>query len=249
MYIQINDLNIYYQKLGQGKNLVILHGWGNDVSSFWGVAQELKTNFTLFLIDLPGFGRSDLPAKAFELKDYAEVVAQVIKKLKLSKPSLLGHSVGGRIAIKLASKDPNILEKLILEDSAGIKPKTTLKGRLLFLSAKLFNLLPNIWQIKTRLRAKFYGNSEYDYYKAGPLKETFKKIIGEDLTKDLPNIKTDTLLLWGENDPHPESSLQSGKKMYKLIPNSRIETIDAVGHFPHLENPKMFCYWVRNFLN
>ena len=65
MYIPLNNHNIYYQRLGQGPDLIMLHGWGNDVSSFWGVTDFLKDDFTLWLIDLPGFGRSDIPKNPF----------------------------------------------------------------------------------------------------------------------------------------------------------------------------------------
>ena len=73
MYTTVNNQQIYYQKIGQGKDLVMLHGWANDVSSFWQVTQELKDDFTVWLIDLPGFGRSENPKKPFTVTDYAKI--------------------------------------------------------------------------------------------------------------------------------------------------------------------------------
>ncbi len=249
MYIDVNGQNIYYQKVGQGKNIILLHGWKQDSSSFWGVIEPLKKDFTLWLIDLPGFGRSDLPKRSFKVIDYANVIYEFIKKNRIKNVTLLGHSVGGRIAIKLAANYPASLEKLILEDSAGIRPKRDISKTLFYPLAKAFHyLIPNWFNLKERLRYKFYRSLESDYINAGELKETLTNVSNEDLTTDLPKIKTETLLIWGEKDPILEASLGNGKKMYRLIPNSKIEVIDEVGHFPHVENPDRFVYYVKDFI-
>jgi pimeloyl-ACP methyl ester carboxylesterase len=249
MYIQVNNQNIYYQKVGKGKNLILLHGWKQDVSSFWGVVEQLKDQFTIWLVDLPGFGRSDAPKSAFSVSDYADTINEFIKQLKIDDPTLLGHSVGGRIGIKLAAKYPNTLNKLILEDSAGIRPKRDLPKIIFYTTAKIFKyLVPNIFNLKEKLRVKFYKSLESDYLTAGELKETFTKVLNEDLTVDLPKVKTNTLLIWGEKDPTLEASLKNGRKMYQLIENSKLAIIENVGHFPHLENPERFIYYVKDFI-
>ncbi len=248
MYITINGQNIYYQKIGGGKPLIMLHGWGQDVSTFWQNAKGLEDKFTIFLIDLPGFGRSDLPKKTFTVTDYAEIVKKFIEKMALKKVNLLGHSLGGRIAIKLAMKNPKLLDKLILEDSAGIRPKKGFITSVSYVFSKFFNLFfPNIFNLKEKIKYGFYSSIGSDYLTTGKLKETFKNIIGEDLTHQLPKVQTDTLLLWGENDQTEEASLENGKKMYHLIPNSRIEIFEGVGHFPHLEMPERFTNFVKDF--
>lgn len=248
MYIVANNQQIYYQKIGKGKDLVMLHGWANDVSSFWQVAQDLKADFTVWLIDLPGFGRSENPKKPFKVLDYAETVKAFIDELKIQKPIILGHSHGGRTTIKLTSKYPDTAEKIILLDSAGIKPKRDGFKFIAYILAKMFNILfPEIWGLKKLLRHYFYKNIESDYIRAGKLKETLKLILEEDLTADIKKIQTETLVLWGENDPTLEASLANGRRMYKLIPKSRIEIIEGAGHHPHIDNPKMFVYWVKDF--
>lgn len=249
MYIKVNDQNIYYQKVGTGKNLILLHGWKQDVSSFWGVVEDLKKDFTVWLVDLPGFGRSDNPKKPFSVLNYAEVIKEFIRKLNIKNPTLLGHSVGGRIAIKLAANYPNILDKLILEDSAGIKPKRDIPKFIFYALAKIFKYaIPNFFSLKEKIRTKFYKSLKSDYLTAGELKETFTKVLNEDLTDDLPKIKTETLLIWGEKDPTLETSLQNGKKMYRLIEKSKLAILGGVGHFPHLENPERFVYYVKDFI-
>lgn len=250
MYITINSQEIYYQKLGSGKDLIMLHGWKQDVSSFHNVAEELKKHFTLYLIDLPGFGRSENPKKPFTVSDYSEIIYQFIRKLKLKKPALLGHSHGGRVAIKLASIHPEILGKLILEDAAGIRPRKDLGAYAVYFFAKTFHfLMPNFFNLKNKLRRNFYKRLQSDYLDALDLKKTLINVINEDLSQDLPKIKNETLLIWGENDTNAESSLEFGKKMYTLIPNSKIVSLPDVGHFPHTENPQTFLYYVMDFLS
>lgn len=248
MYISVNNQNIYYQKVGKGKDLILLHGWGQDVSTWWGVVELLKDDFTLWLIDLPGFGRSDVPKTAFSNKDYAQVVQGFIEKLNLKQPSLVGHSLGGRVAIKLSSSQGQI-DKLILEDAAGIKPKQDYLKPFFYVCAKVVkNILPNWFNLRDGIRQRFYQSLESDYLKAGQMTETLTNLLREDLTIDLAKIKNETLIIWGEKDRTRGASVADGKQMYRLIEDSRIEIIENVGHFPHLENPIRFAYYVKDFL-
>ena len=88
MYLDIDGGSVYYQETGSGRPLILLHGWGQDVSSFWGLVPLLKNKFRLYLIDLPGFGRSELPKKSFTVQDYADVIKKFIKQKKLEKPTV-----------------------------------------------------------------------------------------------------------------------------------------------------------------
>lgn len=248
MYININNHQIYYQKLGRGPDLIMLHGWGNDVSSFWGVTELLKEDFKLWLVDLPGFGRSDTPKYPFNTADYANIVEELTHSNEIQNPTLLGHSLGGRIAIYLASHLKGVrLNKLILEASAGIKPKRDIFKTLIYPVAKLSHLIPNIFNLKEKLRIMFYRSLKSDYINAGDMKQTLKNILEEDLTDDLSKIKTETLLIWGEKDSTKEASLKNGKKMYQLIKNCRLEVLDDVGHFPHIEQPAKFAQLIKDF--
>ncbi len=247
MYIKINNQQLYYQKIGHGKDLILVHGWGQDVSSFWGVAEKLSKDFTCWLIDLPGFGRSDVPQKDFKNEDYVEIICKFVEELKLKNPDYLGHSVGGRVGIKLLAQFGNLFDKVILEDAAGIKPKQDLYKPLIYVGAKLFNiLLPEVWVMKKILRYKFYKGLEADYINAGAMKGTLTNLLDEDLTSELPKIKNETLLIWGENDK--AVPLKDGMKMFHLIPNARIEVFENTAHFPHLENEKKFVQFVKDFL-
>lgn len=246
MYCTVEGQNIYYQKVGLGKDLIMIHGWGTDVSNFWPIVDFLKNDFTLWLLDLPGFGRSDLPKKTFTISDFAKIIAGFIKQNKIKNPLIFGHSYGGKIAIKLASFDPNLMDKLILEGASGIKPTKNLLQILIFPVVKIANLiLPNVGNYRERIRTKLYKKLESDYKDAGNMKDIFVNTLKEDLTEDLAKIKTDTLLIWGERDR--AVPLRYGKKMYQLIKNSKLIVLEDRGHFPHIKDPERVAYHVRDF--
>lgn len=246
MYLKSNGINIYYQTTSKGPDLILLHGWKQDVSTWWGVVDLLKDDFKIWLVDLPGFGRSDSPIKPWTVSDYADTIAEFIKKQNIKKPILLGHSLGGNVSIKLASQYANLISKLILEDSSGLRKKSIIKQNLFMFMAKIVKYgLPNFLNLKERLRVKFYTSIGSDYLGAGELKETFQNMVDEDLSSDAKKISTDTLILWGEQDR--EVPLQKGKQLYHLIRNSRVEVFEGIGHFPHLENVGLFIYYVKDF--
>ncbi len=247
MYLNLNNQSIYFQKVGTGKKpLIMLHGWKNDVTSFYNLIDLLKDEFTLYLIDLPGFGRSELPKKPFTVLDYAKVVNEFIDSEKLAKVNLFGHSLGGRVSIKLAAHYPDKLSRLILEASAGIRPAQDPPKKILYLFAKIFHYtVPNLFNLKEVLRQKFYSSLESDYLTAGAMTETLTNLLNEDLIPDLKKITTETLLIWGEDDQ--AVPVKYAKQMYGLIKNSRLEIFDNVGHFPHLEKPERVVNYVADF--
>lgn len=246
MYQAIKKQIVYYQKVGKGKDLILLHGWKQDVSTWWPLVDLLKDNFTLWLLDLPGFGKSGNPKKIWGMEEYTNFVAQFIKDNKLKKPAILGHSFGGSVAIKLASNYPELISKIILDASSGIRPKPTLTNRLSKSIAKIIKVLPNIFNSKQLLRTWFYKTIQSDYLEAGDLKETFKKILSQDLTNDAKKIPHETLIIWGENDK--TVPLKRGLTLYQLIKNSRIEVMEETGHSPHLKNPILFTNYVKDFI-
>jgi len=245
MYTTIKNQQVYFQKVGLGKDLVLLHGWGTDVSSFWPSIEVLKNHFTIWLIDLPGMGRSQPPKKSWTISDYARLVEEFILQQKIKKPILLGHSFGGRITIKLASLNPKILGKIILEDSAGLSRKKGIKNTLLKIFTKITKyLIPDIFNLRERVKIRIYQILKSDY-KRGALRETFLKTIQEDLSSDCQKISLDTLIIWGEEDQ--STPLKDGKRMYQLIKNSKLAILEGVGHTPHIKDPERFSYYVKDF--
>jgi len=174
-----------------------------------------------------------------------------INKIGLEKVDLIGHSFGGRIAIKFAVSHPERLRKLILCASAGIKHpltpfqliilKISLVGNFLF-SQRPFKRFRDVAQnfFYTFLRHK-------DYTKAkGVMKETLKKVLEENLKPELRQIKTNTLLIWGQKDR--AVPLGDAYLMKENIPQSILEIIPGASHTPNLEFPEKVAEIVLNFL-
>ena len=251
MYININGLNINYEVAGEGKDVVLLHGWGASIGSYQPVFNYLKGYFKTYVIDFPGFGKSDPPPEAWGISEYADVVLQFLSSLGIKKPILMGHSFGGRVIINLASSGKADINKLVLIDSAGIKPRRTVKYYIKVYTYKLVKnilLLPGLRRftggILESARSKF---GSIDYKNASDvMRRTMVKVVNEDLRKLLPLIKNPTLLIWGENDT--ATPVSDGKLMEKLIPDAGLVVLKNAGHFSYLDRLNEFLLVINSFL-
>ena len=98
----INDFNIYYEKYGNGKtNIVILPGWGETRHTFDQLINTLKNDFTVYILDYPGFGNSKFPNRDLDIYDYANLIKDFLMINSIENPILIGHSFGGIIIILL----------------------------------------------------------------------------------------------------------------------------------------------------
>lgn len=233
------------------KTILILHGWGVSGETYRTITGMLKEKgWVVFSPDLPGFGTEKLLKKAMNVDDYVNFIKGFIKNKKLSDVVLIGHSFGGRIAIKLAASKESAITGLILTGSAGIKPGLALYKRFItYMAISLgelfrFSLLR---KIKSRVRKIFYfAIGEWDYYNAGDLRETFKKVVAEDLIDCLPNIRVPTLLVWGSKDNIIQPIY--GKMMEERIPHATLVVVEGAGHKLPYANPKKFIGVIMPFL-
>ena len=247
--VKIGDIFINYSVTGEGYPIVLLHGWGGSISSFAPVHKYLESNFKIFSIDLPGFGDSETPTSAWTTEDYANFLKTFFNNTGISNPIIFGHSFGGRLAIRLASSIP--VKKLILIDSAGIKPSRTISYYLKvysYKSASRFLKLPIIRiftaNILNKMRNKFGSK---DYKDASPiLREILVKAVNEDLSNLLPNISSPTLLVWGEMDT--ATPISDALIMNELIPDSGLIRFPGAGHFSYLERLDDFLVIIDSFL-
>jgi len=247
----INGLKINLKILGQGDPVLILHGWGDSFNS-WVRVQEIlaEKEFKVFIPDLPGFGKSDTPKSAWGLGDYSDFIFNLSQELNLSRFFLVGHSFGGRIAIKFTNAYPEKVKLLILCDSAGIKPKPSPQTRLFYLIAKIGNALFSkkpLTRFKNGARNSFYiFLRNRDYVKANKImRESMKKIIEENLLPEISQIRTKTLLIWGEKDKMVP--LKYAYAFKENLPNSKLEILPKIGHSPHLEAPEKLSQIILNF--
>ena len=131
MKVNIKGLDINYICEGQGDTVLLLHGWGSNITLFQSAIDLLKTKYRVIAMDMPGFGQSDEPKEPWCVDDYVDFVLEFLKDYEFDKITLLGHSFGGRVIIKLCSRElPFEIDKVILVDAAGVKPKKTLKQKI-----------------------------------------------------------------------------------------------------------------------
>lgn len=226
----------------------MLHGWGDDSSTFRGLATQLSGKYTVVSIDLPGFGKSQTPPDSWGLKDYAQCVAHIIKKLKLEVSVLVGHSNGGAITIVGLADRILHADKLVLLASAGIRDQQ--KGRKQFIklltkSGKVVTFwLPA--QYKDRLRGGLYRQVGSDMLIAPELQETFKKTVEQDVQAEAKQISIPTLLIYGDKDTATPPLY--GEIYHQLITNSTLEIVGEAGHFIHHDKKQEVGQLVEDFL-
>lgn len=246
MIYKYESLNINYQIYGQGSPLILLHGWGANYHTFDYLINYLKNNFTIYALDLPGFGQSDEPPIPYNLSNYVNFLVTFINELQITKPIILGHSFGGRIAIKYASINSNI-DKLILVDSAGIRKKLSIKKRWQIIRYKLLKFYYKKKKDIAKYNQLIKVNGSPDFVSASPImKGTMSKVIKEDLKKYIRKITTETLIIWGKDDT--ETPYSDAQYMNKHIKNSGLVTFDNCGHFPYLEKRNYFHIVIGKYL-
>ncbi|MBU0708421.1 alpha/beta hydrolase [Patescibacteria group bacterium] len=250
MLTKINSLNINYTRTGAGPNLLFLHGWSLSGAVFSPLTEKLHDRFTVWAIDLPGFGQSDPPPGPWGNEEYISFLNSFFKSKALEKAVVAGHSFGGALAAMFAHRYPAKVTKLILIDTAGTR-KTKLKliaYRAIASLGKTIFSFPYLKNMKQAARDNFYRYAvkETDYLNSGSLEGTFKKIINRDLNEIYPQIKIPTLIIWGENDK--VTPLKEGLKIQQLIPDSQLKIIENAGHHVFLEKPEQFCKILLEFL-
>lgn len=251
----IDGININYIVEGtNGSKVLLLHGWGANLTLFNNIIKCLSKNHIVYSLDMPGFGESGLPDKAWNVDDFVDFIIDFIKEMKIEKLSILGHSHGGRIIIKMASRKnlPFEIEKLILVDSAGIVHKRSLRKRLRIRTYKTLKYL-----VSNKLVSKFFPNAldklkehfgSADYKGSKPImRESMVKVVNEDLTNLLPEIKKPTLIIWGTKDE--DTPYSDAEVMEKLIPDSGIVKVEGAGHYSFLYNPVLVNSVLENFLS
>jgi len=251
MNFTIDDFNIYYEKYGNSQNnIIILPGWGDTRSTFNTLIETVKTHFTVYIIDYPGFGNSSFPNRDLSIYDYANLIRDFITINNIENPILICHSFGGRLGIILTGLYKMRIKKMILIDSAGIKPKKKLKLKC---KQMLYKVLKKIGCVFPKRLKSIYLNKLINIFGSTDFKNlnqnirtTFIKVINEDLTKYLKEINTSTLLIWGQYDK--DTPLNDGKVMNLKIKDSGLVIIPNSGHFPYLEYPYYINKIILEFL-
>jgi pimeloyl-ACP methyl ester carboxylesterase len=229
--------------------ILILHGWGAHIEAIGPILAALEGAADVVALDLPGFGESDPPPSAWNAGDYARFVLEFLDQLGIERAHIVGHSHGGRVAIVIASEKHERVERLLLVDAAGLRPKRTWRYRRRVAVAKLGRAVAAVGgppgkRLQERMRARVASR---DYLEASEtMRGTFRAVIAEDLTGRLPRISAPTLLVWGDRDD--DTPLWMAHRMEELIPDAGLVVLEGAGHYSYADAPGQFGAVARRFL-
>lgn len=242
MIKKIEDIPVNYIDVGEGEIVLLLHGWGANITLYQGIIDTLKQGRRVIAPDMPGFGKTPEPPVPWCVDDYVDFVLKFIASFQIQRLSVVVHSFGGRVFFKMNAKEelPFTLERAVLIDSAGILPKKTWRqkaslrcyklGRA-FMSTKAMHFLyPDAVENMRRKR----GSS--DYNNATPLmRATLVKVVNEDLEPLIHLVKCPTLLIWGDLDT--ATPIEDARRMEELIADAGLVVCEGAGHFSYAEQP------------
>lgn len=251
--IKVDNIPVNYIDEGTGDAILLLHGWGSNITLFEGIIKVLSPHHRVIALDMPGFGKTPEPPQAWCVDNYVDFVMKFMEVLELKEVSVIVHSFGGRVLFKMNARKnlPYKIHKAVLIDSAGIMPKKTWKQKASLriykaacyvMSTKILHFLyPDAVEDMRKKR----GSA--DYNNATPtMRATLVKVVNEDLTPLISALKCPTLLIWGDTDT--ATPIADAKTMERLIEDAGLVVCEGAGHYSFLEQPVKVHSALQNFL-
>jgi len=236
-----------YLTAGEGKPIIILHGLMGGLGNFEGFISHFpKLGYQLFMPELPIYSTSILNTN---VKYFAKFINNFIKFLKLDEVILVGNSLGGHVGLLHAKLYPKQTKALVLTGSSGLYenamgdtyPK---RGDYNFIKKKTEDVFYSN-SIATKEVVDEVFESVNDRGKVIRILAMAKSAIRHNMSKDLPNIKIPTALIWGENDKVTPPEV--AKEFNKLLPNSELYWVKKCGHAPMMEHPDEFNVIIKKW--
>ena len=252
-HMTVGKLAIHYFICGQGDPLVIIHGGGGEAAKGWlRIVKELSNYYTVYVPDLPGFGRSQAQGNDFQMLEFVEFVKDFSHKLGLKRFHLLGHSMGGGIALQYALTFPSDIKRLVLLNSMCLGK--AIAPWIRFLSSAAFRLtkaIPTILKAMGWLIRLTFGHTRFastllrSKVKLGNSIATLK---GQPLVllHRLSELVMPALLIWGARDVIVPAS--QAKDAAELIPDCQLHIFEDCGHDVHKEKEQELSQLVAGFL-
>jgi pimeloyl-ACP methyl ester carboxylesterase len=241
--VQLEQGNISYEVGGSGKNMVLLHCWAGSKEYWKWTIQALIPHFRVYAPDLKGFGDSDKPKDGYTIADFSKLVADFFDVLGIDKAILVGHSMGGKIALDFAEQHPDRVDKLVLVGTPVGKVSFGLRVFAWPIVGKpWYWLVRKIGQYTLRTQEAKRAWLKPTINSAVRSMKAFSKT---DLAEKLPNIHVPTLIVVGEKD-HSSAAEQSRIFLQK-IENVRLCIVRHAGHSPMCENSAVFNRLLLDF--
>lgn len=249
MQVIVDSLLAHYEDEGEGKVVVLLHGWGDSSAGLQSLRAALKKRHRVISLDLPGFGNTQPPQEPWGLNNYVDFVQQFLQKIHAPAVwSFVGHSNGGAIIIRGLADGRFESDRAVLIASAGIRDVYKGRKRALRILAKTAKVItaPLPKAVTQKLRKKAYQQIGSDMLVVEGMQETFKRVVGEDVRPDAAQLRMPVLLIYGEADD--STPLWFGQQFHELMVDSTLVVMPGAGHFVHLERPEEVAKQVQEFL-
>ncbi len=256
MIRETDGVTIHYETSGeQGSRVLLLHGWGCDISLMRPVADALKPHHQVMMIDFPGHGESGRPPEPWGVKEYAGNLERFLHSVGFAPCAVIAHSFGCRIATYIAAEYPEMFTRMIFTGAAGIRPiqspearARTEKYKKLRNRAEKIKRIPFLRStaenMEEKLRKK-YGSEDYNRLDE-EMRKTFVKVVNQDLTEMYSRIRISTLLIWGDHDT--ETPIWMGEEIEKRIADCALIPLEGGTHFAYLEQIGRFNTIAAQFL-
>ena len=262
-FLDVNGVHIHYVEAGEGDAVVLIHGLNASTFSFRHVIPALARSHRVVALDMKGFGHSARPSDGdYSLTEQARLVAGVMERLAIERAAVVGHSLGGAVAMRLALLAPERVSRLVLVDSASDRQMRS--GLALAPLARPFFPVGALFTLhRLSVRRRLHQTAVHDpaYLTPEVLEGHFRptqmkghlRALGALMAhrrRDEPlapeRIQQPTLILWGEHDRW--LPLSEGEELARLIPNARLLAVRSAGHLPLEEQPALSNRALLDFL-
>jgi 4,5:9,10-diseco-3-hydroxy-5,9,17-trioxoandrosta-1(10),2-diene-4-oate hydrolase len=268
-FISVNGWDTRYAHAGErGPALILLHGLGATLESWWCSIDPLGANFRVYAPDILYFGKSAKPDHTPTQADFVEFTNGFMHALGLEHAVLVGNSMGGMIAAKTAILYPDRVDALILVNSAGFGPEVAWWLRLRSMVDLRPRGTPAPWMVRLGLRAIFQDPNRVPDEVLNVLVEASanpehqvatRRVLGvgvnwrglkpgvlAEIRDTADQIRVPTLIIWGKQDR--VVPVKQAKVAHEKIPQARLHVFEDCGHAPQLEYPDDFNTLVRDFV-
>jgi 3-oxoadipate enol-lactonase len=256
-YFNQQGCQIYYEDVGRGEAVILIHGLGSSTKDWEYQIPELQKEFRVIAVDVRGHGRSGKPVQSYSIPAFADDIFALIEHLQLHKPHIVGISMGGMIAFQLAVDHPGLLGSLTIVNSGPeVKPRSV-KQWLEVLKRKLFSRILSLEQIGKALGGLLFPRPEQAHLRQ-KIEErwqlnnkraylaSLEAIIGWSVRERISTILCPTLVISADKDYTPVAD----KEAYVAqMPHAKLLVIEQSRHATPLDQPERFNQALVNFLN
>lgn len=272
-YVVLHGYRRAYRKMGSGPALLLLHGLGCDSSTWLGVMPTLAKHYTVIAPDLLGHGQSDKPNADYSLGGYANGMRDLLTILDIDKVTVLGHSLGGGIAMQFAYQFPERTERVCLVSTGGLGPEVTplirfltIPGSGVVIGAATFGPLRPMVSGGLRALSKSGLPLTHDL---AEVSEIYENLADPEMRRAVQRVTSHVLswrgqyvtmtdraylarlmpmlVIWGKQDAVIPVSHAGTARAYAA--NAEIHVLERTGHFPHKDHPEEFCRLVIDFIS